>query len=104
IIPGDFTGSITWEGLDYRKGLLTDVPSNFKVSIGDKVVTSGYSLSFPAGIAIGNIDEILESKGDDFHRLHIRFTTDYNTLQEVYVVRNLYKKEVDTLLTNIDKK
>lgn len=104
IIPDGFSGSLIWDGLNYRKALLTDVPSNFKVDIGDEVVTSGYSLSFPAGIPIGTVDEVLDNEEADFHRLRIRFSTEYNTLKEVYVVKNLYKKEIDTLRINLDKK
>jgi hypothetical protein len=36
---------------------------------GDSVVTSGYSLSFPPGILIGTVNEILDDKTSNFYSI-----------------------------------
>lgn len=90
-------GTILWDGSSYRYGKLIDIPTHVKPKIGDTVVTSGYSTSFPEGILIGTVKEIKEEKGDNFYTMIISFSTDYNNISYAYVVRNILKEEQDKL-------
>lgn len=87
------TGSVTWEGGYYKTGLLSDIPSHIKIRTGDTVITSGYSLDFPEGITIGKITSYKLNTGDNFYKINIQFTTDFNKLDYVYVIKNLFKEE-----------
>lgn len=87
------TGSVTWEGGNYKTGLLSDIPSHIKIRTGDTVITSGYSLDFPEGIPIGKITSYKLNTGDNFYKINIQFTTDFNKLDYVYVIKNLFKEE-----------
>lgn len=90
-------GTIIWDGGNYRYGKLIDIPTHVKPKVGDTVVTSGYSTSFPEGILIGTVTEIKEEKGDNFYTMIVLFSTDYNNMSYAYVVRNILKEEQDKL-------
>jgi len=86
-------GSVTWEGGSYKKGSLTDIPSHIRFMTGDTVITSGFSLDFPEGIMIGSIAEYNLTPGDNFYKIRINFSCDFNKLDYVYVVKNMFKDE-----------
>jgi len=87
------TGSVTWEGGSYKKGTLTDIPSHIRIMTGDTVITSGFSLDFPEGIMIGTIIEYSQNPGDNFYKIKINYSTDFNKLDYVYIVKNMFKDE-----------
>ncbi|MDD5507512.1 MAG: rod shape-determining protein MreC [Bacteroidales bacterium] len=93
----DQLGTIQWDGFNYRRGTLTDVPTHAVVAIGDTVITSGMSQIFPEGIMIGTVHDIDKDEGDNFYTLSIDFSVDYNSISQVYIVRNFYKEELDRL-------
>lgn len=90
-------GTVVWDGLNYRHGTLADVPTHAVVAIGDTVITSGMSQIFPEGIMIGTVRDIDMDEGDNFYSLRIDFSVDYNSISQVYIVRNFYKEELDRL-------
>lgn len=87
------SGSISWEGGSYKTGELTDIPSHIKIKTGDTVITSGFSLDFPEGIMIGTIASYNLNQGDNFYKIKLNFSTDFNKLDYVYVIKNLFKDE-----------
>ena len=88
------TGSLSWPGHNYRLGKLVDIPSHVSIHLGDTVVTSGYSHIFPEGQMLGTVQEFSPAPGDNFWEVKIRFSVDYNSLQYVYVVKNLMRDEL----------
>jgi rod shape-determining protein MreC len=93
----DYIGTVMWDGFRYDEALMVDIPSHISVHVGDKIETSGYSLAFPAGIPIGTVSEILTDNISDFHKLKIKFSQNYKRLNKVYVVKNIYAKELKKL-------
>ncbi|WP_026896747.1 rod shape-determining protein MreC [Daejeonella oryzae] len=91
-------GSLIWgEGnYDSRLAILKDIPNHVSVKKGDLVTTSGYSL-FPAGLEIGRITKTGIKGGDSFLDIEIQLSTDFSTLQYVYVVNNLLSGEQNEL-------
>jgi len=87
------TGSVIWEGGSFKNGKLVDIPQHIKFNIGDTVVTSGFSLDFPEGIKIGTISEYSLTPGDNFYNITINFLTDFNKIDYVYIIKNLFKDE-----------
>ncbi len=98
IAHSDQIGTVIWNGLHYSFGTLTDVPAHSKIKRGDTIVTSGYSNTFPAGITIGIIKDYRIESGEDFFVIPFKFSVDFNALQHVYIVKNLLKKQQDTLM------
>ena len=90
-------GTMIWNGVDHLYGTLSDVPAHVKIAKGDTVRTSGFSYIFPAGVMIGTIHDFRVEQGDHFYTIPIRFSVDFNSLQHVYVGKNLLKQEQETL-------
>lgn len=93
-----FRGTVKWEGGNYRFGTLEDVPSHAPVEKGDTILTSTDSQIFPSGIMIGTVREYSVDSGTGFYTISIKFSADYNRLQEVYIIENLFKEELDSLM------
>ncbi len=96
-------GSLVWNGNSYKTGTLIDVPSTHKLYKGDTVVTSGFSQDFPQGIPVGYLEKISLNKGTGFYDIKMKFATDFNTLEYVYVITNIYKEEQQKLLEEISQ-
>jgi len=94
-------GTVIWGGGDYQYGELIDIPTHVKLVIGDTVITSGYSTSFPEGIMIGKVSDFKIDKGDNFYTITIKFNTDFNSISYAYVIKNIMKKEIDQLNKDI---
>ncbi len=76
-----------------------DIPSHIELYKGDSIVSSGNSLIFPEGILIGRVNEYMQSANKDLSEAVIEFSTDFNSLQNVYIIENLKKTEADTLIS-----
>ncbi len=87
-------GTVVWSGGNYRFGSLIDIPTHIKPTLGDTIITSGYSTSFPEGILIGTIADYKIEKGDNFYTITIRFSADYNSLTYTNVIKNIMKDEI----------
>jgi len=95
--------NIVWDTDDYRFGNIQDVPSHVVLNPGDTIVTSGKSMIFPEGITIGYVESSTENENVDFKKGILRFATDFKSLQDVYVIMNLMKKEQQNLLKQADE-
>ena len=88
-----FFGPLFWDGKDPRYSYLSQLPSHTLYSVGDTVVTSGYSVTFPEGILVGVIEEPLKRKNEEYNSLKVRLFTDFSTLNEVFIIRNPLREE-----------
>ncbi len=93
-------GSVLWNGYDYRRASLIDIPTHVPIYIGDTIITSGFSSVFPEGIVIGKIIDHRIESGNSFYTITIEFAEDFNTLSYVYVIKNFFKNEQ----TELEKK
>ncbi len=90
-------GSVLWNGYNYRRATLIDIPTHVPIYRGDTIITSGFSSVFPEGIVIGKIIDHKIESGNSFYTITIEFAEDFNNLSYVYVIKNFYKKEQDEL-------
>ena len=79
------TGILTWEGFDYRKATISDLPTHIPLNIGDTIITNSYSNVFPEGVNIGTISKF-KKNDDGFYDIDIMLFEDFNSLKYVYVV------------------
>lgn len=93
----DFIGSLVWKGGDPDIAYMEEVPRHTKFHTGDTVVTSGYSLSFPANIPVGTIMNRIKGSDDNFFILKVRLTPDFKTLGTVRVIKDNFKESLDSL-------
>jgi rod shape-determining protein MreC len=91
-------GSLVWGAGNFNSAyaVLQDIPNHIKVKIGEKVVTSGYSL-FPAGIPIGTVSQTGMKGGDNFLNIEVKLATNFATLSYVHVVNNDFGAEQKAL-------
>lgn len=97
VIPANQLGTIVWRHGQAQYAYLEDVTENSNINIGDSVVTSGYSNIFPSNVLVGTICEKTKQSSNPFLTLKIKLATDFNHINSVYLVKNLYKSELDTL-------
>lgn len=93
--------NLIWPGIDYKYCEVIDIPSHIILQKGDSVITSGNSLIFPEGIHIGTIEEQEQNESEELSRARLKFSTDFNRLRYVYVVKNIKKEEQIILLESI---
>lgn len=93
----DFIGSLTWKGGDATIGYVEEMPRHTKYEIGDTIVTSGYSTTFPEGLPVGIVLNRARSQDDSFFTFKVRLTPDFKALGSVRVIKDIYKQEIDSL-------
>lgn len=91
--------NVSWDGKDYRIGLVEDIPTHIEPLTGDTVLTSGYSFVFPANMMIGTIGENVTA-GGNLNKAELVFSTDFNNLLHVMVTKNNALPELDSLYMN----
>ncbi|MFW6370179.1 MAG: rod shape-determining protein MreC [Bacteroidota bacterium] len=97
IKKNDYFGSLIWDGKDYQRALLREIPYHVNISEHDTIVTSGFSSVFPEGIRIGTI-ESFNAKGGNFYEIIVKLSNDFKQLSNVYIVKNLLKEEQENAL------
>lgn len=90
-------GSLVWDGDDPKYARLLDVNKHVPLAMNDQIITSNYSTIFPEGLPIGRIFSHSLDAGDNFHTIKVELYTNFPTLSTVYVIKNLFKSEQQTL-------
>lgn len=94
-------GTLIWEGFDYKSATMLYIPTHLDLSLGDTIVTSGFSHIFPENIELGTISDFEIRRGDNFYTLTIDLFADFNQLDYVYVVKDLFRQEIKNLENQI---
>lgn len=92
--------SVSWPGDDYLYGELNDIPSHIQLIEGDTIVSSGNSIIFPKHLYLGTVAEHIQREDKDLSKAKIKFSVDFNNLHYVYIIKNLMKPELDSLIIN----
>lgn len=100
LMPSNQLGTVIWQGNSATVAYLHDIPQHTTANIGDSVFTSGLSNVFPGDILIGIVLEKELNRDNSFFTVKIRLATDMNKINTVYVVKNLYKEELEQLKSN----
>ncbi|MDR0976925.1 MAG: rod shape-determining protein MreC [Prevotellaceae bacterium] len=93
MVGSDYFGYLKWEYGDSRYAYLRDLPRHAEFSVGDTVVTSGYSTVFPAGIMVGTIADIADSHDGLSYILKIELASDFGRLSDVRVIARTGQQE-----------
>lgn len=84
---------VFWDGEDAGHVTMINIAKNVPVAVGDSVITSGYSLSFPPGVLIGTVAEVIDEPGSSFYSMKLKLATNFYSIEYVYAVENLQKDE-----------
>lgn len=96
----NYFGSMQWDGENYQKGVLFDIPNHVLINVGDTIVTSGYSATFPEGLPVATIDSFNKPEGENFYEVFVSFINDMKHVSHVYIVKNnqsIEQKELEDL-------
>lgn len=93
-----FVGSLSWKGNDPTVAYMEEVPRHAEYQIGDTIVTSGYSTTFPEGLPVGVVMNKVKGIDDSFFIFKIKLASNFRALSTVRVIKDFYKPEIDSLM------
>lgn len=102
IEKNDQGGLVSWDGQHFSTGVMKGIPGHFKLETGDTIITSGQSIFFPEGLPVGYISGFKKNRSDNFYTVSVKFAVDFNSLTQVYIIRNLLAEEQINLLKAIE--
>ena len=76
-------GILAWDG---RALMLKNIAKTLDVNVGDVVITSEFSSTYPSGIRVGIVSSVKEQAGTLFKTVVIVPSVDFVKLEEIFVV------------------
>ncbi len=104
LMHGGETGTISWDGKLPNLLSLTGIPKTAKVAKGDTIITSGYSTSYPKGMLIGVVEEVIPEKTSSNFLIKLRSSANFYNLQFVYIIDNKQTEAINNILDKAKKK
>jgi len=92
-----YFGSLVWDGKNYQEALLNEIPFHVDITMGDTIVTSGFSTFFPEGILLGTVSSFEKGGGDNFYTIRVKLSVDFKAISYVDVIENVKKSEIENL-------
>lgn len=92
ILGSNYTGTLIWEYGNPKYAYLRDLPRHATFSLGDTLVTSGFSAIFPEGMSVGTIDDVSDDDGLSYY-LKIKLAVDFGKLDGVRLIENVDLEE-----------
>lgn len=81
-------GTVEWDGSDPDILTLKNISKSAAPKIGDSVLTSPYSASFPAQLMVGRVTKIVVDPASNFLTLELKSATNFYNLEYIYLVEN----------------
>ena len=92
----NYSGPLKWEGEDYRYANLNDIARHVELSLGDTLITSGFTSTFPEGIPVGYVEDFKIKESDAYYNIKVKLAVNFRTLSHVKVINYLnYKEQKD---------
>ncbi|MBS9767994.1 MAG: rod shape-determining protein MreC [Flavobacteriaceae bacterium] len=92
--------STSWSGADYRYIDVKGVPLHLQINKNDSIFTNNTSTLYPSRELIGTVTEVTKADLGKSFSLQVKLATNFATLQNVYVIENKHKVQIDSLLQN----
>jgi rod shape-determining protein MreC len=89
----NYSGPLVWNGQDYRYAKLTDIARHVELALGDTLITSGLTSTFPEGIPVGTIEDFNIKESDAYYNIKVKLAVNFRTLSHVKVIKYLNYKE-----------
>jgi len=98
----EYFGYLSWEGKESEFAYLNDLPRHAEFTLGDTIITSGFSSVFPEGLLVGNVDDIMDSNDGLSYQIRVKLASNFGSLNHVSVIATSGKEERDALESNAD--
>jgi len=89
----NYNGGLLWSGEDYRYANLTDIARHVEFSLGDTLITSGLTSTFPEGIPVGTVEDFKIKESDAYYKIKVKLAVNFRTLSHVKVINYLNFQE-----------
>ena len=89
--------TVQWDQEAYDRASLKYIPRHIKLKEGDSIVTSGFNSVFPENVLVGIVDEMNLEEHMTFYDAKVKLATDFTSLYQVFVIKDLLKQEKDSL-------
>ena len=86
-----------WDGINHDIVQLNDIQDLAEIAVGDTIVTSGFSYTFPENIPIGAVESYKLNDTKDLYIINVKLFNDMTNLRHVHVIENLDIDELQTL-------
>ena len=96
-------GTIIWDGKEPNVLQLTDIRKSARINKGDSIITSGYTPTFPYGLLIGTVQEVVADKSTNNYIIKVKSAANFYSLQFVYTLNDLQEDEINKLLDKVKK-
>ena len=97
VMLSGYIGTTEWNGADVRHVKLSYIPTYCSVSIGDQVITSGYSSSIGRGLRVGIVEKVSKNKHDEFYDILLKCCVDPFCVSSVILIGSDKYKERENL-------
>jgi len=87
-------GNLTWEGSNPDYATLQFIPQTSTIAVGDSVVTSGYSTTFPPNYFVGVVEDFDAMTKDGFFNIKVKLASNFRSLDALYVVMHEHRDEL----------
>jgi rod shape-determining protein MreC len=95
---GEGGGQVTWDGKEPNRLTLSGVKKSFRVAKGDTVITSGITPTFPYGMEVGTVEEVVPDKSTNDFLIKLKTSVNFYNLQYVYAIDNSQRDEINRML------
>ena len=92
-------GRLIWSGQGTEYATLKDIPLTELIIPGDPVITTGFQGTFPSGLVVGIVEEVLVTRADKFQSVTVKLGADFKHIHYVEFLKNTSYEIVDSLLT-----
>jgi rod shape-determining protein MreC len=103
LLHGGEMGTLSWDGKVPNILSLNGIPKSAKVAKGDTIISSGYSTSFPKGMMIGVVEEVIPEKSTNNFKIRFRSAANFYNIEFVYAIENKQADEINGLLNKAKK-
>ena len=87
IMPSGATGILRWLNKDLAQ--IREVQKNVDINIGDKVISSGYSDIYPAGLPVGEVAGVYDDRSSFQKIINITLPNELSAFQNVFVITGI---------------
>ena len=84
IMPSGAVGILRWHSNSMCK--VYEVQKNVEISIGDRVITSGFSKIYPPKLPVGIVSGVYDERGSYQKVVNVEIQSDFESIQNVFVV------------------
>lgn len=102
ILRTQLDGIMYWDGGEVFK--IKNIPNTYDVQVGDVIITSNYSNKYPSNIPIGQVVETKDAPGTLFYSISVKPNVSFETMEQVFVIKQLPDPERMKLLEELEKK